>query len=638
MTRTVESRGVLTALAARFGRDTAIFAATSAAGLGLGLLTAVVLTHLMTPAAYGELAVMLVFSSLLTTVYNLSTLQGTLLVVFGASGDEDADDDAEHPVRPLDLRAALTTGLAVTAAVSALGTLVVLAAAGPIADWLAGGGISTEDVVLAAGSAALGAVWRLAVNVLRMERRTSAFVGMQLLRPVAVLAISWPLVASSGTPGHALTGLVAGTGIGLVITLAVSARSYAPRLQRAAVLTLLGRGMPYVPISLVSWTVHTADTYIVAAFSTSAQTGEYRFASRLGVFVSYFTSAFLMAWAPVRRTGVFAAATQRDQEGTSRLLVTGFFLFTAWLVLISALASDLLVRLAPPAYAASAPLIPLIALGWSAYAFFVVVYRVAEMPGKRKLYIELGIVAAVLSVGTGCALTAAIGPKGAAIANLVAFACVTAVLITILRARGAPVPLDGRRLTGAALVALALFGAASATDGLPGAWHAVAVVVAISIYPVVLLALGIAPRRHGRELLGEVALTLRPRAGMSQVRQRLGALDPFDRELVLTAAEAPAAAEALGARNDLDAEAVAIRLVHALRRLAGGAGDHPDDAALGRFLLTPGVVAERDVVARRMWSEGVDAGEMERLELTLRRVRQSGATSLLPESHVPERP
>src|SRR5689334_9545406 len=81
MSSTLPSRGVLTALAARFGRDTAIFAATSAAGLGLGLLTAVVLTHLMTPSAYGRLAVLLVFSSLLTTLYNLGSLQGTLLVV-----------------------------------------------------------------------------------------------------------------------------------------------------------------------------------------------------------------------------------------------------------------------------------------------------------------------------------------------------------------------------------------------------------------------------------------------------------------------------------------------------------------------------------------------------------------------------
>lgn len=638
MSDTVQSHGALTALAARFGRDTAIFAATSAAGLGFGLLTAVVLTHLMTPSVYGRLAVLLVFSSLLTTLYNLASLQGTLLLVFGASGDEDVDDDTEQPFRSLDLRSALTTGLVVTAAISAAGTLVVLAAAGPIARMLAGDGISTENVVLAAGSGALGAVWRLAVNVLRLERRTSGFVSMHLLRPVAVLAVSWPLVAAGGTTGHALTGLVAGTALGLVATLVVSARSYAPRPDWAVVPMLLRRGLPYVPISLVSWTVHTADTYVVAAFSTSAQTGEYRFASRLGVFVSYFTSAFLMAWSPIRRTGLFAAAQQRDRHGTNRLLVTGFFLITAWMVLISALAADVLVKVAPPAYASSAPLIPLIALGWSAYAFFVVIYRVAEMRGKRTLYIQLGVIAAVLSIGVGCALTAAIGPKGAAIANLLAFAFVTSVLVAVLRSRGAPVPLDARRLAGAALIALVLFGAASATDGLPAAIHAIVVIAAVSIYPVALLALGIAPRRHGRELLGHVTLTLRPRAGMTETRARLDALDPFDRELVIAAAGAPAAAKEFGARHDLREEELAVRLVSALRRLAADGGAHPDDLAIGHFLLTSGVVAERDAVARRLWGQGVDADEMERLEITLRRVRRLGTTSLLPETDAAERP
>jgi hypothetical protein len=107
---------------------------------------------------------------------------------------------------------------------------------------------------------------------------------------------------------------------------------------------------------------------------------------------------------------------------------------------------------------------------------------------------------------------------------------------------------------------------------------------------------------------------------------------------VLSAADAPAVAEALGARHDLGEDELAVRLVHALRHLTVDGGSHPDDAVLGRFLLTPGVVAERDAVARRLWSHGVDAEEMERLETTLRRVRRSGLTSLPPESPVPERP
>ena len=615
-----ERRSALTALGARVGRDTALFTVGSAAGLALGLISAIALTHFMTPAEYGRLAVMVVTASLLTTLYNLGSLQGTLITVFGSSGEDEVGDENDETDRT-DPRGTLTTGLALTIAVSAVATLALVAAAGPLSHLVSGRRDATTEFALAAGSGGLGAIWRLAVNVLRLERRAVAFVAMQLLRPIAVLGVSIPLLVEAGTAERALAGLVIGTAVGLAATMAVSARSYAPRLLPAMVPRILGSGAPYIVISLAFWIVHTVDTYIVSAFSSDARTGEYRLASRLGAFTSYFTSAFLMAWSPMTRTAAYAAADHRDSLGTRRLLVSYFVLATTWLVLAVALTADLLVRVAPPAYAAAAPIVPLVALGWGAYALFVTVYRAAEFEGKRRVYVILAVIAAATFVVSGVALTSALGPRGAALANVVAFGLVTIMLLALLRSRGAAVPLDGRRLGPAALLAGLCYGVGLEAGHLSGPAQPLVIAAAIAAFPTLLVLTRIVPPAHVAGLRAVSIAALRPRAGVAAMRDRLEQLDDEERLLLECAARGSDALHEYAVSRSLSEPELALRLVWALRTVGDPHGPTSDDLLLGRYLLARGAVAERDVLARDLWRRGVDPLDLHKLEATLVDVR-----------------
>jgi O-antigen/teichoic acid export membrane protein len=615
-----ERRSALTALGARVGRDTALFTVGSAAGLALGLISAIVLTHFMTPAEYGRMAVMVVTASLLTTLYNLGSLQGTLITVFGSSGEEESVADDEEMDRG-DPRGTLTAGLALTIAVSAIATLVLTAAAGPLSHLVSGRRDATTEFALAATSGGLGAVWRLAVNVLRLERRAMSFVAMQLLRPIAVLGISIPLLVEAGTAERALAGLVLGTGVGLAATMLVSARSYAPRLVPEMVPRILKRGAPYIAISLSFWIVHTVDTYIVSAFASDARTGEYRLASRLGAFTSYFTSAFLMAWSPMTRTAAYAAADRRDSPGTRRLLANYFVLAVTWLVLAVALTADLLVRVAPAAYSAAAPIVPLVALGWGVYAVFVTVYRASEFEGKRRVYVILAVTAAATFLVSGVGLTSALGPPGAALANVVAFGLVTIILLLKLRARGVAVPLDARRLVPAVLLAGLCYGVGLEGGRLSGEAQPLVIAAAVAAFPALLVLARIVPPAHVAGLRAVGTAALRPRAGVAAVRERLEQLDDEERRLLESAAWGPDALREHAVARSLSEPELALRLVGALRTVGDPTGPSSDDLLLGRYLLARGAVAERDVLARDLWKHGVDPLDLHNLEATLVDVR-----------------
>jgi O-antigen/teichoic acid export membrane protein len=622
MTDAPNRRGSFSAVAGSVGRDTALFAGGSGVGLFIGLVTAIVMTHYLTPGEYGRLAIMLVLASLLTTLYNLGLLQGTLLAVFGATGeDEPSEHSSDGQTR--DPRGALTAGLVATVAVSALGTVLIVAAAEPIASVLTVSDGERREVGLAAASGALGSVWRLAVNVLRLERRAVAFVSMQLLRPVGVLAISIPLVAADASAEAALAGLLAGTGIGLVATLLVSVGSYAPRLPLRTLPAIAARGVPYIPISLSFWTVHTADTYVVSGFSNDARTGEYRLATRLGAVVSYFTSAFLMTWSPMTRTAAFVAAERADRPAIRRLLAGYFVMTTAWIVLAIALAADVLVKVAPPEYAGAAPIVPLVALGWAAYALFVVVYRIADFERKRRVFSALAVAAAVTFLAAACILTALIGPQGAALANVVAFGGVTAILVAIIRRGGKTVPLDGRPVAAATGVGLACYALGRILGPLAGPAEPAVAVTAVLLFPVLLVALGIVPFRHLRAIAAAITETLWPRAARRRLLASLRELAPEHRSLLAAAAQGQTALEGHARDHGLSRSEVALQLVLALRVVGDLGMVTPDDIQVGHYLLAGGAVAERDVLARALWNEGVDPSEVHALETTWSHMREA---------------
>ena len=95
----------------------AIYVIGAVIGFVLALVSIAVVTRFLAPAQFGQLALLLIFAAFLTIFYNVGTLQGTFLWVFGSAGEEDVEDDSGESSQAGTKRKALGTGLIITVAI-----------------------------------------------------------------------------------------------------------------------------------------------------------------------------------------------------------------------------------------------------------------------------------------------------------------------------------------------------------------------------------------------------------------------------------------------------------------------------------------------------------------------------------------
>lgn len=603
----------LTRFGRRLSRDAAIYAGGSAITLIISLATVAVLTRYLEPAEFGDLALLLLVAAMLTVIYNLGSLQGSLAWVFGSTGEEEAEAAGSGGAAS-DKRGALGSALVLTLIVGAAGTCVVAIAAQPLASGLLGGPGDSGLLVVAAGCGALGALWRLVSNVPRLERRPGRFVVLSATRPILVFGASVLLVAGGHGVGGAIVGVAIGSAISTLLGLALIRRSFRLAFRAHHVRRIFALGSPLVPVIVAFWVVQNVDLYVVSRFASADQVGLYKIASRVGGVMSYFVSAFLMAWGPLTLTSGFAAATrERGEPAVGSRLLTYYVIIGLGLVLALVIGADALVKIAPPEYAGASTLVPLLAAGFLAYGGFVALYRATRFPGRRRSYAVMAVASAVAFVGAALVLTPAYGAYGAASAPIVGF-LLGCIGIGWLSQRGPdPLPLEWRRLVAAVLLA----GACGALGKVVGArlpeWGLVAEVAALTAYPVLLMALGIVPAAHRRALRYAAGGLVPHRLYSDDLARGLRRAAPPDRaalELIVRHRLSPAA---VGREISLSQEAIERRFVRGLRSVAGAGGEN-EDPALARLLLSEAPAAARTDVARELWDHGFDPAEMDQLE------------------------
>lgn len=605
---------LLVGLGGRVSRDTMIYVLGTSMVLPLGLATVAVLTHYLEPAEYGRLAVLFVFASLLTTVYNLGTLQGSFMWVFGV-GEDDADVSRAGGARAGKKREALTTGLLVTAGISTVATIPLLVAAEPMSRLLLGDESGAAAVRWAAVSAALGAVFRLVVNVFRMERHPVAFGVANTLRPTFVLAISIPLVVT----GHGVEGAVAGTALGTLAVLAVclvlGRRSYALAFSVADARRIATMGWRFVPVIVGLWVAHNADVLLLSRYAAETEVGLFRLANRVAVFVSYLVSAFLMAWSPLENTSLLQAADSKIGRGGVR---ARFFTYYAvgglTVVLVMSIAADVLVRIAAPAYYGAAPLIPLIGLGFVTYGAFIVIVRAARIQHRNLMYGGTALGCGALVVVLGMALIPPLGSYGAALAPILAMSAGCSLYALLAVRSSDPLPLEGGRLLHAVLLSGAALAAARWLAPTAGGARVAAELAILAAYGGLLVALRIVPAHHLRPLL-RMARTAARRGGRSPASLvDIGDLSPDDRVVLGALLRDRLPSKAAARLAGVDETELSVRATAALSRAAHLEVPAEQCHAIGTYLLSDEPPAERDSMARSLWEKGVDPFLLHQLE------------------------
>jgi O-antigen/teichoic acid export membrane protein len=606
-------------------RDTSIYVIGAVIGFVLALVSIAVVTRFLTVAQFGQLALLLTFAAFVTIIYNVGTLQGTFVWVFGSAGEEDIADEDVESSQAGTKRRALGTGLIITALICLGGTLIVVAAAGWFSQKLLGNPDDADLIIIAAVSGATGAMWRIVTNILRMERKPKRFVALQTVRPVLVVGGVIALTAAGMGVKGAILGTCLGGAVSVLIGLVATRRSYVLRLDRMHAKMILKRGGIFVPILISLWIAQNVDVYAVSYFTNDDRVvGLYRLAGRFGAFLDYFTAALFMAWTPLIQTPTFAAAIKsRGKEALGGKLLTYFVMVGLLLILMMTAAADFLVRIAPPAYGAAAPLIPVIGGGFLAYGLFICVYRLSAFPKKRALYVAAAIASAAVFLGSAPLLVPWLGAYGAAVCVINGFV-VAALLLTVFSQRG-PTPLDIEwlraakcfALAGVSLVIARVLGPAVGGTGDLGIEAS-----GVVLYVIGLFATGVINKEDREAARRFFRLILPSRWVRSpDVEEGLRKLGPENVTALQKLIVERWTPSMLTGPLDARPGEVESRMVALLRKLDGDSETTEHDARIGEYLFDEMTIAEHDELGRSLWEEDVDPEDMHSLESVVRKLR-----------------
>lgn len=613
----------LVAFGRRLSRHMGVYAGAQVAVFLFGMVNLAVLTRLLPIEQFGRLAVFLLLATLLTTLYNLGSLQGTLIAVFGAGGAGEEMGVEEDEGRPLaeDPERALTTGLLLTIAIAALGTAVVFATA-PFFARLFGAPGELDGIRLAALCGATGAVWRLVQNIPRLERRPVLYSTLGLVRPALALGLGiFFVVAGLGVEG-ALLGIAVGTALASGVGVAVGRRNYALGVDLGIVPQIFRSGAFVVPLIAAMWIVTNVDLLFVNAYAPDDAVGPYRVAMRLGAGVSYLVSAVTMALLPLKRTPLHTAMKEEHgPSGFGSALFAVFLFVGIWAVLGLALLADVMIRIAPASYADAAPLVPMIGLGLVAFGVLMVIYRGVKLPGRRGWHLGMMLAAAALFVASGLVLVPAYGGYGAAGAQIFAFGVPALVMLWVAQRSKHPLEIHYGRIALGLAIGVACIGAGQLLSPLAGDWRIAVDLVILAAFPGLLMLARAFPSEELSTFV-DLSRLPRPRWRSAPVVERLSGLDPIDRRalsaLVGNGVPAAEAARALAMPEPL----MLSRFVASLREIGGGGESNDRDADVASYLLSPRGVARRDRLGERLCEDGVDPFDLDLLDSTLGRLRR----------------
>ncbi len=620
---------LLTLTGGRLTRHTVIYIVGLLAVAPFSLVSVAVLTRLLVPAQYGALGILFVFAGFVTVFYNTGSLHGTFMLVYGASEGEgdDVGSDTEITSAP---RRALGTGVVLTAIIVTAGTAVCFLLAPAIAQALLHHRAGASLVRWAAVSAAAGSLWRLTVNVFRMERKPGRFALFNATRPLFVIAGVVPLVALGfGTEG-ALAGTALGTLGATAVCIAMARHSYAFAFSIADLKQIVRLGSMVVIPVLALYVVHSSDIVLLSRFATGHELGVYRVASRFAVIPSYFASALLMTWAPLEHGVLFRATYKHVGEDRVRgALLTYYLLISMTIVVLLDVGANVLVLLAGPAYRSAAPLIPVIGVAFVCYGLYIMLVRTIRVKRRMLWYSTGACVAVALQVGLSAVTIPWLGAYGAPLAVILGLlvAC-TMWIVLAIRAR-ASVSLEARPLVGlAAAVAIA---ASVQVIGLalwPGG-RAVVLTLVFASYAITLFTLRVIPRRHFKPLSRLARAALRSELGSNSPTTGMGRLNSSQRSLLASIERDGIGLAEQAKRLGRTVREVAVEYVESLRELIGAppapAGAEELYPRVAGYLLSSEPEAQRDHVGHKLMEDGVDSLELVELDAAAQRLRALGS-------------
>ncbi len=602
----------------------------------LTFVSTILVANFIDPGEFGQLGLLLFLAGLMTLLFTVGSKQGTMKRTFG--GDDDDDDDDEDEELAADPARTLGTGLVLISLVSIVGTLITVAFAQPIADWLLGDSGDSSLVIWAAVAGGAGAVYRVASITIWLERRPYPYIAVEASRPLLTLLVVVPLLIGGGGLEGAIAGTGAGSALATIFALVVLRGSWHPTFVPSEAVAIYRKGAIRVPLVVSMWIVGYADIFILSRFVSDADLGTYHLASRAGFLVAFLPAGYRKALRPLQKTATFRAVEDEYGVGTARGIQFGYFvlMLTGVMLAVTVLAQAL-VRVAPESYSAAAPLIPLLAAGLVAPTVYRMLNKSVKYGDKRIPFIIGAVLAAGLFIGLTLLLVDPVGVEAAPLAMIAGFTVPGIYIFYRSQTGRTPIKLPWRSMLTAVALAVAIAFAHSKLDVGSGIGvEALVGLVAVALWVSLIAVTGAIPAYH-RGALKEMVLGLigRGRGSTFAAADGLAAIRRPERRVLRRAIlGSKPVAEAAAGLIEVEPGDEARTLVETLRRVAvkGGMPRLPDgydaieererDQAIGEFLFAEGPIAGRDQIGKRLINDGVaEAYDLHTLEATVAALR-----------------
>ncbi len=290
---------------------------------------------------------------------------------------------------------------------------------------------------------------------LRAESRAGVFAALSIANLLVCIVANFTLL---GVLHMGISGSLIATGSGyavvLICTLPVILlrAGFRPRINIAQ--GLMSFGLPSVFTFLSVWVLSLSDRFLLARLGSLAQAASYTVAYSLGgVLSTIVLNPVTLAWPPT----MFSIAKRDDAANIFRLVFRWYsivLLFAAFgLSLVSTIALELFF---PPAYQASALIIPIITASYMFYGVYIIFMTGTYIRRKTWYAVVFTTTAALTNVGLNIILIPLYGSMGAAVSTLVAYV-LFALIGYVVNQRIYPVPYEIGLFVIGLLIGIALY-------------------------------------------------------------------------------------------------------------------------------------------------------------------------------------
>lgn len=378
-------------------------------GRAISLVSFPILTHLLTPSAYGVAA--LAFSMI------------SLLTVFSVAGQDTSLIRHYHSHETYDpatiVRFFSRFGIGAGALFGCLGALA----------WIAYNGWSIEGPTATTGGILALSIWGATVatfskSIARLEGRYGRLAFALVLAGLGGFALSVGTAVAWQANEVAL--LMAGLAPWIVVTiLPKSKSSVAGKISdRKHIQNLMRIGYPMIFTAVGFWVIASVDRWFLSSYAGLEKVGIYSVAVTIATLGQIVTTALVAVWNPEVFRNVKGSETANSERLGTVLTMLLWILISTWFG-ISMFGGILIKLLAAPEFHVAATYVPWIALGYMIYGFNQMLGFGFMIHHRTSAFVWFWAAGVAISLGLNFALVPPYGITGAIASQICAFSMIS---------------------------------------------------------------------------------------------------------------------------------------------------------------------------------------------------------------------